>query len=716
MRSRTSPTAEPRLQEAAPKVLLVDDAESNLVALEAILRDLGADVLRASSAAQALETLLREPVALILLDLRMPGMDGFETAALIRKRDASRDVPIIFITGYEARNEDLTRAYALGAVDFVVKPVLPEILRAKVAVFLELTRKTDELRRQALRLRANEFLLTEAEKMVHLGSWEWNPATGTLRWSEALFRLFGENPETFAPTYESYLARVHPDDRERVRTVVEQTLRERGTFDHFERIFLPDGTVRVLHSRGRTLVDPSTRQAVMIGTCQDVSEEKEREERVRKLAEAEASRERKDRTIRRQLALLDLAKSDLADSAGAFARITETGAHVLDVERVGVWLFAPDRSAIVCRDLYRKQARAHEAGMTLLARDYPRYFQALEESRVVAADDACADPRTSEFTPGYLRPLGIGSMMDVPVRRHGKVVGIVCHEHVGPPRPWTPEDQEFAGSVADLVSLSLEAAERRRAEDEVRRLNETLERRVQERTVELQELIRELEAFTYSVSHDLRAPLRALCSFGEILGHEYSGRVLDAAGQDYARRIAQAARRMDALTQDLLSYSRLGRLDLRLRSVEPATIVANVRASMEHEIRERQAELQVDGRLPGVLADPVLLTQALANLVSNGLKFVRPGTAPRVTVRGERRGDRVVLSVVDNGIGIAPEYQERIFHVFERLGKSEEFPGTGIGLAIVRRAVQRMGGSVGVQSAPDRGSRFWIELEAAAPA
>ncbi len=193
---------------------------------------------------------------------------------------------------------------------------------------------------------------------------------------------------------------------------------------------------------------------------------------VRYAAERRRSREallkRTDLVHRYQEALLELARLDSSDLEPALRRLTLCSSQMLKVERVGLWLFNEDHSDIQCRLLYRLDARVYEQGMRLAARDYPRYFGALEESRVVPADDARKDPRTAEFTEGYLKPLGITSMMDVPVRLHGKLAGVLCYEHVGPAREWTLEEQEFASSIADMASLAIEAEGRRRAEEALR--------------------------------------------------------------------------------------------------------------------------------------------------------------------------------------------------------------------------------------------------------
>ena len=231
---------------------------------------------------------------------------------------------------------------------------------------------------------------------------------------------------------------------------------------------------------------------------------------------------------------------------------------------------------------------------------------------------------------------------------------------------------------------------------------------IQKLNEDLQEANRELEAFSYTVSHDLRAPLRALKGYTDILLEDY-GPKLEATAKEYLSNLERAVVRMDALTRDLLSYSRIVRQQIELEPVCVDAVCREVTA-MNPALQPPNTEMVVPPDLLPVRAHPTLLGQCLANLLDNAAKFVAPGVTPRIHIRTEPRGDRVRIWVEDNGVGIDPAHHQKIFGIFERVGNLKTNQGTGIGLAIVARAAQRMGGICGVESSVGNGSRFWIEL------
>jgi signal transduction histidine kinase len=235
-----------------------------------------------------------------------------------------------------------------------------------------------------------------------------------------------------------------------------------------------------------------------------------------------------------------------------------------------------------------------------------------------------------------------------------------------------------------------------------------LEALVRERTTRLQEAVIELEHFSYTLAHDLRAPLRIMIGFGELMLQESP--VLSATHQQYVGRISTAAHRMDLLIRDALDYNKLVRQNFALEPIDPGTLLQQL-VDTYPEFHEARTHISLSGPFPLVLGNSALLTQCFSNLLGNALKFIEPKRTPRVRLSAEDLGERVRIWIEDNGIGIPEDCVDRIFEMFHRL--NPEFEGTGIGLALVKKAAHRMRGSVGVVSHLGHGSRFWIELDKA---
>jgi PAS domain S-box-containing protein len=238
---------------------------------------------------------------------------------------------------------------------------------------------------------------------------------------------------------------------------------------------------------------------------------------------------------------------------------------------------------------------------------------------------------------------------------------------------------------------------------------ELLERTVAERTAKLQETIDVLESFCHSIAHDLRAPLRALSGFSRELQETHQD-TLDQDGKETLERIANAALRMDQLILDLLRLGRISTAELSTEQVDLQEILDDALSVLASEFKRVGARLKVCQPLHPVQGNKVLLDQAITNLLGNAIKFVRPNVPPEVTVRTEPKGKMIRVYVEDNGIGIKPAQIRKLFQPFLRLVSADQYPGTGVGLAIVRKAAERLGGSVGVESEPGKGSCFWIDL------
>jgi len=263
------------------------------------------------------------------------------------------------------------------------------------------------------------------------------------------------------------------------------------------------------------------------------------------------------------------------------------------------------------------------------------------------------------------------------------------------------------GIVEDLTKLQ-------RAGAEIHRLNAELEQRILDRTRELEDANDALEAFGFSVSHDLREPLRTIQGYAQALRQDF-GTEKPETLRGYVDRIDAIARRIDVMVSDLLEFARLSRADIPVAATPVEDAIEEARAILQPEAAYRQATIQVmaDSGL-FVRAHRATLGQALSNLVSNACKFVQPGRPASVLITAAPAElSAIRISVQDHGIGIDRQALGRIFNVFERLHSEEEFPGTGIGLAIVKKGIERMGGRIGVESAPGQGSTFWIELAGA---
>jgi signal transduction histidine kinase len=243
------------------------------------------------------------------------------------------------------------------------------------------------------------------------------------------------------------------------------------------------------------------------------------------------------------------------------------------------------------------------------------------------------------------------------------------------------------------------------------RHHEQLEKTVSERTAELRETIGELEAFSYSISHDMRAPLRAMQGYAQALLEDYRDR-LDSNAQQYLDRIVRGSHRLDSLIQEVLAYSRVAKDEIILGSVDLEHLLQEILQN-HPEFQPPRARIAVDKPLHRVFGHEAYLTQCFTNLLGNAVKFVAAGKTPEIRIRTEQIGDRVRLWVEDNGIGIDPSHYERIFQIFGQVYPATKYGGTGIGLSIVRKAIQRMNGQAGVESKLGQGSRFWLTLKEA---
>jgi PAS domain S-box-containing protein len=381
---------------------------------------------------------------------------------------------------------------------------------------------TERLKMQQA-LRESEALLGQAQQMGRIGSWQLDPSSGLLTWSDEVFRIFEIDKEVFGASYEAFLDTIHPDDRDAVDEAYTGSLETREPYQITHRLLLPDGRVKHVHEHCETEYDEAGKPVRSVGTVQDITERK-----------------------------------------------------------------------------------LHEVAIT---------------------------------------DISIG-----------------------------------------------------------------LDRRVRERTAQLEATNKELETFSYSVSHDLKAPLRSIDGYSRLLLEDYAEK-LDDEGRRLLDTIRQATSQMNQLIEDLLAYSRLERRELAVTQLELRALIESVIVERADEVRARGVTVNVTVADGPVTADRDGLTMALRNLLENALKFLGDTADPTIEFFACHETDAAcVLSVRDNGIGFDMRYHDRIFGIFQRLHRSEDYPGTGVGLAIVRRAVERMGGRAWAESEPGKGATFYLEI------
>jgi len=501
----------------------------------------------------------------------------------------------------------------------------------------------------AERIAASETRLAEAQELAQLGSWTYDRRNRRLLWSREMFRILDGDPQRVTPSLEEQQRRVAPADQGPLDAAVQAALHEGRGFEREVRVRRADGAERHVIVKAQPRRGAAGAVVRLTGTMQDITDRQRAEE---------ALQQERDllRTLIDQLPDYIYVK----DTQGRFlaanlavARLMQAPAPEALLGRTDADFYPPPLAEQYRRD----EELIFRTGRPLINKEEPHQDASGQRRAVLTTKLPMRDP-------------------------HGRIVG--------------------------LVGISRDITARKAAEEEIRRLNAELEARVQARTLELTAANQELESFTYSVSHDLRAPLRHVIGFLSLLRQSLAGR-LEPPAATYLADSAQEAARMATLIDDLLAFARAARADLHRDRVDLMQLLQSVRAQFEPDTRGRLVTWKI-GALPAVVGDAVMLRQVLANLVDNALKFTRPRERAEVEIGSRPAPGEWVIFVRDNGVGFDPACADKLFGVFQRLHPRSQFEGTGVGLANVRRIIQRHGGRTWAESLTGCGATFYFSL------
>lgn len=662
-------------------VLLVEDNPGERWLFAEILRSRGHTVTACEAGDDGFEAFAKGRHQLILLDLMLPGIDGLEVCRRIRN-EPEGDRPVILVVTGKSAPDVLESVLEAGANDYLAKPIDVAVLNIRLAV------AEREVRVQTERHRARADLEVKSTELSKLFSSLPDvffsvdvPAGRLIQVSPAAGRIFGVDPEELLRSPDIWARLLYPG----TITNPEEAFRNLAPGESVtHRAEIPDTP------RGRRLLQftltPHWEGDVLVrvdGVVSDVT----------------ATYQTQDELAIRNRELLSLFEiSELAMQVETFEAagpLLTTLSEMTGFPVVAIEEFERSRDAIVVVASHGIPKPEGPEPLIIPLVD-TLATKAIETRKAVVA----VDPHSREHNPKYFGDLGLRTFIAVPLIVGTEVLGVfvLCHpEPVGIDEGKLRWIESLVNTVAAFTDRVRAAGDLREREANYRQLAEQLQRANDE-----------LESFAYSVSHDLRAPLRTMTGFAHALVEDH-GDQLGASARDFAQRIISSGRWAEGLISDLLSYSRLSFETLELQPVSLTEVIQTVQEQLSSDIAETNATIEVEGELPTVMAVSAILTQVLSNLVSNAIKFVPEDRTPHVLVRAELSERAVRIWVEDNGIGIPEGQEERIFKVFERLSDNQNIPGTGIGLAIVRRGMERIGGSAGVESR-ENGTAFWFEI------
>jgi PAS domain S-box-containing protein len=513
--------------------------------------------------------------------------------------------------------------------------------------------------------------------------WVTNPEGSVIEDSPSWRAFTGQRYEQWKGR--GWLDAVHPEDRQRAARVWGEAVEHRRGYEVEYRLRRPDGSYSITLARGVPIRNEDGSVREWVGINIDLTAQRE--------AEAAAHTLQAEQSARRHEALRADVSAALAGQ-GTKAQLLQAACEAvvrhLGVALARVWLL--DREAPELRLEASAGRPAHGEGEhARIPLGQHRIGRIAQERRPYTTNELRRDPEATD--QGWASREGMESFAGYPLVLGGQLMGVFA---VFGTEPLSRETTDVLAAVVEIIT---QGVERRRAERELRQHADELARSNEE-----------LQQFAYVASHDLQEPLRMVASYTQLLARRYRGK-LDADADEFIGYAVDGVNRMQRLIQDLLTYSRVGTRGREFKPCEAGPVVQRAVENLRTMLEETGGEVTV-GELPAVQGDETQLLQLFQNLVANALKF-HGETPPRVEVAAEPQGrEGWRFTVKDNGLGIDPQYFERIFIIFQRLHGREEYPGTGIGLAICKKIVERHGGRIGVESRPGKGSTFWFTLPA----
>jgi PAS domain S-box-containing protein len=605
-------------------VMIVDDNDANLFALEHLLTDRDRIILRASNGNDALRIALNESIDLIILDVKMPEIDGFEVAQILRSNKKTKDIPIIFASAERTEHKFIMKSFEEGGIDYFFKPLDRGIVKAKVNVQLKVQLQKRELIDKNNSLQKSELLINNSADIIGIID------ASTFKIEEinlAFTTILGYSSEETKGTSITFF--LNNEDKARFNDLVKQS-KEHFSFD--TRIYCKDRSIKWLQWK------VVARDKKWYVNARDITEIREVEK------------------IRNYLATVVKQSNDaiyIHDNEGRIISWNEGAEKIYgysesEALKMKIWNIIPEYMQMEIEGIVNKILKGKK-------------IELLETKRIT---------------------------------KHGILVDVLFSAAI---------ITDYGNDNKSIAITERDITEQKIADEQIKQLNKELQSNI----TELIGANKELESFSYSVSHDLRAPLRALSGFSKMFEEDYMELLNDDAKM-LLGKIQYNAKKMAILIDDLLAFSKLGRKEIKKQQINTHEIIEDILHEANNSTPHK-AVIKVNN-LPMSYADESLIYQVWINLISNAIKYSEKKELPEVEIGATDSENETTYYVKDNGAGFDMHYADKLFGVFQRLHSLDEFEGTGIGLAIVQRVITRHGGKVRAEGKVNKGATFYFTL------